>query len=271
MTAANPATNPAALSASTAGLSRSYRVSRGLVMPLLLLAVWEGAYHLNLSDPRLLPPPSLVAQRLALEIEEGRFWLHLAASLGRDLSGFAIGAAGGLAVGLLLGLWRLADRALSPTFNAWKQIAVFAWIPLISVWFGVGEAAKIVFVALAAFTPVVVNTYEGVRGVDRRHFEVARVLTFTRLQVLTHLALPAAAPSIFTGLHLALIYAWLATVGAEYFMTVGPGIGGMITEGREHFHMDIVLLGVFLLGAIGYALNVVAAALEHRLLRWRRR
>lgn len=253
------------------GLSRRYRFSRGLALPLLLLAAWEAAYHLNAVDPRLLPPPSLVARRLVVEIEEGRFWLHLAASLGRDLLGFSIGAAGGLAVGLLLGLWRLADRLLSPSFNAWKQIAVFAWIPLISVWFGVGEAAKIVFVALAAFTPVVVNTHEGVRGVDRRHFEVARVLTFTPWQTLTRLALPAAAPSIFTGLHLALIYAWLATVGAEYFMTVGPGIGGMMTEGREHFHMDVVLLGIFLLGAVGYGLNCCATAAEHWLLRWRRR
>ncbi|HYD66195.1 ABC transporter permease [Azospirillum sp.] len=244
---------------------------RGLVLPALLLAAWEAAHHLGLSDPRLLPPPSLVLARLGREAAEGGLWFHLGASLVRDLAGFAIGAAAGLLGGLLLGLWRGFDRLVGPSFHAWKQIAVFAWIPLISVWFGVGEAAKVVFVALAAFTPVVVNTHEGIRGIDRRHWEVARVLTLTPWQTLVRLVLPAALPSIFTGLHLALIYAWLATVGAEYFMTVGPGIGGMMTEGREHFHMDVVLLGVLILGVVGYALNHGAAAAEARLLHWRHR
>ena len=241
--------------------------ARGLLLPALLLAAWEAAHRLGLLDPRLLPAPSLLLACLEREASDGRLWLNLGASLARDLAGFALGAAAGLLAGLLLGLWRGLDRLIGPSFHAWKQIAVFAWIPLISVWFGVGEAAKLVFVALAAFTPVVVNTHQGVRGIDRRHAEVARVFTLSPGRTLTRLILPAALPSIVTGLHLALIYAWLATVGAEYFMTVGPGIGGMMTEGRELFHMDVVLLGVLILGVVGYALNHGSAAVEARLLR----
>jgi sulfonate transport system permease protein len=87
--------------------------------------------------------------------------------------------------------------------------------------------------------------------------------------MLRRVYLPAALPSILTGVHLALIYAWLATIGAEYFMTTGPGIGGLIIEGRDRFAMDLVMLGVLLLGLIGFALNCIAEFAEHRLLRWR--
>jgi sulfonate transport system permease protein len=169
-----------------------------------------------------------------------------------------------------LGLSRTLDRYVGPTFNAVKQIAVFAWIPLISVWFGVGEAAKVAFIALAAFTPVVVNTWAGARSVPRDLGEVADVLTLSRWQRLTRLEIPSALPSIFVGLQLSLIYSWLATVGAEYFMTIGPGIGGLMTEGREQFHMEVVILGVLLLGGIGFGLNRLAGLLETGVLRWKR-
>lgn len=251
------------------GTAPGLRAVRGAVLPLALLLAWQGAHELALLDPRLLPSPVQVLGRLLTDAIGGELWLHLGASLARDLAGFALGSAAGLAVGLLLGLWRGFGRLVGPSFNAWKQVAVFAWIPLISVWFGVGEAAKLAFIALAAFTPVVVNTWDGVRAIDTRHLEVARVLTFTPFQTVVRLVVPAALPAIFAGLHLALIYAWLATVGAEYFMTVAPGIGGMMNEGRELFHMDVVLVGILVLGAVGYALNRGAAALESRLLRWR--
>jgi sulfonate transport system permease protein len=115
----------------------------------------------------------------------------------------------------------------------------------------------------------VVNTWAGARSVPRDLAEVAQVLTLNCWQKLTRLAIPSALPSIFVGLHLGLIYSWLATVGAEYFMTIGPGIGGLMTEGREHFHMDLVILGVVLLGGIGLGLNRLATVLETHVLSWK--
>ena len=99
--------------------------------------------------------------------------------------------------------------------------------------------------------------------------EVGRILRLTRRQILTRILLPSALPSILTGIQLALIYSWLATVGAEYFMTVGPGIGGLVIEGRERFDMGLVMLGVVVLGAVGYAINRLAAATGTRLAPWR--
>lgn len=243
----------------------------GFLPAIVLLVAWEASSRFGLVDAKFLPSLVTVAERAATELTEGRLLGDIAASLARDLAGFAIGSALGVPFGLALGLSRAVDRVVGPTFNAIKQIAVFAWIPLISVWFGVGEEAKLAFIALAAFTPAAVNSWGGARAVPKTLVEVADVLTFSRRQVLVKVAIPAALPAIFIGLHLGLIYAWLATVGAEYFMTVGPGIGGLMTEGREHFQMDLVLLGVLLLGLIGLALNHIATRLEARTLRWRHR
>jgi sulfonate transport system permease protein len=104
-----------------------------------------------------------------------------------------------------------------------KQISLFAWIPLISVWFGLGDVAKVVFLSLAALVPVVVNTCDGLRNVPPSLLEVARVYRFTRWQTIVGVMLPAALPSIFTGIYLALVYSWLATIGAEYLLVSGRG------------------------------------------------
>ena len=137
------------------------------------------------------------------------------------------------------------------------------------MWFGLGDAAKVAFLSLAAFFPVVLNTYEGIRSVPRELVEVARVLRFTRWQLLWRVVLPGATPSIFAGIHLALIYAWLATLGAEYLLVSGQGIGDTMIDGREHFKMDLVLFGVVVVGLVGFALNWIATRIERRLLAWR--
>ncbi|SFM35216.1 ABC transporter permease [Methylobacterium pseudosasicola] len=245
------------------------QIRRGLTLPVLLLVVWEVASHAGLVDPRFLPPLERLAGTAWREATEGRLLGDLAASLARDLVGFAIGTVLGLGFGTLLGVSRGAERLLGPIFHAAKQVAVLAWIPIISVWFGFAETAKIVFVALAAFIPVALNTHEGVRSASVQLVEVGRALRFSRWQIVRRIFLPSAAPAILTGVHLALIYAWLATVAAEYFMTVGPGIGGLIIAGRERFQMDLVMLGVVILGCVGFALNQGAAAVEARVLRWR--
>jgi len=242
---------------------------KGLVLPAVVLLAWEAASHAGVIDPRILPPIESVLRAGWLIAGQRDVWVDLGASLARDLSGFAIGAVAGLIVGFVLGRFRICASLFQPSFDVVKQIALFAWIPLISMWFGTGEMAKVVFVALGAFVPMVLNTAEGVRSTPDWQTEVGRTLCLTRWQMTRRIYLPASVPSILTGTHLALIYSWLATIGAEYFMTTGPGLGGLIIEGRDRFAMDLVMLGVVLLGLIGFALNGIAELAEHRLLRWR--
>lgn len=245
------------------------RVLRGLAIPAALLVAWQVTSHTGLVNPGILPPLEQVGGRFLRELGNGELFTNLAASLARDLTGFSIGTLLGIVFGALLGLSRLADGLFGPSFNALKQIALLAWIPLISIWFGFGETAKIVFISLAAFIPVVLNTYEGTRNVPVKLIEVGAALTFSRAQLLRRIYLPAALPSILTGVQLALIYSWLATVASEYFMSVGPGIGGLVVAGRERFEMDLVMLGVVILGLVGLALSRAAHALEVRFVKWK--
>jgi sulfonate transport system permease protein len=245
------------------------RIRRGLALPALLLACWWAAFHFHWTDTVMFVPIAKVWDTALRMSASGELWRSLGASLARDLAGFVLGSLAGLALGIALGLSRLLDELVGPTLNTIKQISLFAWIPLISVWFGLGDTAKVVFLSLAAFFPVVLNTFEGIRSVPHELVEVGRVFALTRVQMLHRVVLPAALPSIFTGVHLALIYAWLATLGAEYLLTSGIGIGNLLTDGREHLWMDQVLLGIVMVGLVGYALNVIASAIETRLLRWR--
>jgi len=244
---------------------------RGWILPAGLVLLWWLAVKFNWSTSPLLVPVDKVWDTAVQQVRSGELAIALEASLRRDLIGFAIGVSAGLVFGVAFGLSRLFERLIGPTFHTLKQISLFAWIPLLSVWFGLGDAAKVAFLSLAAFFPVVLNTFEGIRSVPADLVEAARVLKFNRRQWLFKLILPAASPSILAGIHLALIYAWLATLGAEYLLVSGKGIGNTMIDGRELFLMDLVIFGVIVVGFVGFALNWLAAQIERRLLAWRGR
>jgi sulfonate transport system permease protein len=260
------------VSGSSEASARAVRgtAARAYVVPILLLVAWELSTRYGLVNTRLLVPPTKVLGAAWRELEQGNIFGPLGASLARDLGGAAIGSLFGMLVGSLMGVSRRWEHALGPSFHAAKQVAIFAWIPLMSVWLGTGEVAKVVFVALAAFYPVALNTFEGVRSVSPAHVDVARVFAFSRLQVFRRVVLPGAAPSIITGVRVGLVYAWLGTIGAEYLLAAAPGIGNLMIDGRESFQMDKVLLGVVIVGAVGVAISAAAARVEARLLGWRR-
>jgi sulfonate transport system permease protein len=235
---------------------------RGLVLPLAAIALWWLASKLDLVNSALLVSPVKVVETGWQLVSTGQLWRALSASLARELTGFFIGTAAGLVLGALLGLWPRFNRMVGPSFNTFKQISLFAWIPLISVWFGLGDAAKVVFLSLAALVPVVVNTCDGIRGTPASLLEVARVYGYTRWQTVTQVVLPSAIPSIFTGVYLALIYSWLATIGAEYLLVSGRGVGNLLIEGSEHFQMDLVIFGMAVIGVVGWLMNASARVLE---------
>lgn len=241
---------------------------RGAALPGLIVLYWWASYALHWTDSRLFVPVEKVVQTGWRLAAGGDLWLALGASLLRDMAGLFLGAAAGLLAGVLLGLSRWSRLLFGPTLHTVKQISLFAWIPLIMVWFGLGETSKIVFISMAVFFPVLLNTFEGVGSVSPEIVEVARVLVFTRWQLVTRIVIPSAMPSIFTGIYLGLIYSWLATLGAEYMLTSGVGIGNLLNDGRENFLMDQVILGVVIVGAVGFFLNWIAGRLERRMLRW---
>ncbi|WP_321795322.1 ABC transporter permease [Caballeronia sp. J97] len=237
---------------------------RGAVLPILALAAWWFVSRGAQAGHGVMVSPAQVWDTAVEQVRSGALVRALSASLARELTGFAIGTSLGLALGALLGISKLANRAIAPSFNTFKQVSLFAWIPLISVWFGLGDVAKVVFLSLAALVPVVMHTSDGIRAVPANWLDVARAYRYGRLQTLAHVVLPAALPSIFTGVYLALIYSWLATLGAEYLLVAGSGIGNTLVDGSEQFRMDLVVFGVIVVGFTGWALNAFARGVQRR-------
>jgi sulfonate transport system permease protein len=248
--------------------SQSHAWWRGLVLPAALLVGWTVMARLHLFHSQLLVPLDTILSAPFVDESGKQIWLGLAESLVRFAAGFAIGATGGVAFGLLIGASGTAERAAGPSFHALRQIALFAWIPLLSAWFGNGEGAKIVYVALSAFFPAALNTHDGLRTIPIQYLELAKVMAFSRCQRVRRLLLPGALPSIFIGIQIALITAWIGTVGAEYVLGVGQGLGTFIAEARGQFRMDLVLLGVLVLALVGFVINAACRLVFARLLIW---
>ncbi|PPD55157.1 MAG: taurine ABC transporter permease [Methylotenera sp.] len=243
---------------------------RGLVLPVGFIVLWSIASFFDWVNPKLIPAPYKVVETAWQQLFAEDFFTGIGASLFRNLSGFTIGSLAGITVGLFLGFSQWFDRLFSPSFNALKQISLFAWLPIISSWFGYDNGAKILFISLAAFYPVALNTFEGVRSIGLTQLEVAKVYGFTRFQLIRKLILPAAAPQIFVGLQLALIYAWLATIGSELLLANwGVGLGNIVIRGREAFNVPLIIFGMLAIGLIGTFFNWIAARIEAKFLVWR--
>lgn len=243
---------------------------RGLVPPVLLLILWWLATTYQwVNSSVLVPFEQLYHSALNPELQQSLL-TGLEASFTRLLEGSAIGIGAGLVLGIALGLSSLVDRMIGPSFHAARQVAIFAWIPLLTAWFGNGDICKVVFVALAAFYPVVMGTYEGIRSVPHSYLEVGRALCFSRVQMLRRIILPSAAPSIVTSLQLAFIFSWFAAVGAEYVIgKMSTGIGSVVMAAQENLQPDVVLLGVILISLVGILMNKILRQIPRYLFRWR--
>ncbi|MCU1721137.1 ABC transporter permease [Pseudomonas sp. 5P_5.1_Bac1] len=243
---------------------------QALFLPLALLALWQVASQAEWVDANILAAPLAVLDTLGSGVLDGSLSGSLAISVGRALGGLLLGGGLGLLFGLWLGLSPRAEQLLGPSLSGLRQIALFAWVPLLTAWFGLGELAKWVFVGLAAFFPLFIATQRAVASVSPQLHEAARVLRLSRWQRLRRLVLPNAAPGIFAGLRIGLIYSWLGTIGAEYFMPSGGGIGSLMIAAQQLLRMDQIMAGMLLVGFTGALLGALGQHIEARATRWRR-
>ena len=242
---------------------------RGFVLPAVLLLAWWLVSANGWGNAYIFITFDKIWASLAVMASDGSLLRAFFGTVGRMAAGFAIGAGLGLALGLLTGLNQTAGRVVSPTFHALRQIAVFAWMPLLTAWLGIGGQTIIALVALAAFYPTVINVEAGCRNVPLPYLEVGRALELSRRQMITRIVLPAAAPAIFSGLELALATAWLATIGAEYFVAAGDGLGIILSASRMRGSMDGVIIGIFAVGLVGFGINRALAFFARRAFKWR--
>ncbi|MFD7522928.1 ABC transporter permease [Paenibacillus chitinolyticus] len=242
--------------------------THGLLVPLLLLAVWQTAGMSGLVSKEQLPTPSDIVRRFAELGLSGELLRHIGVSFVRAASGFALGALAGLLTGLFTGIGKMIERTLDPSLQMLRTVPLLALIPLFILWFGIGEFSKILMISLAAFFPVYLNTFTGIRGVDSKLYEVTRILRYSRSQQLRKLIIPSALPHILLGLRLAMGVSWLVLVFAE-LMGTSAGIGYMIEDARTYSNTDIVFVGIILFACVGSLSDLAVRALEKRWLGWR--
>ncbi|MBV8620074.1 MAG: ABC transporter permease [Curvibacter sp.] len=243
------------------------RAWQGWVLPLLLLSLWELGVRLGWLPARLLPAPSEIAQALG-ELGAATVLSDLAVSSLRVAAGYALGAALGLSLGALVGLSRRSARWLDPSLQGLRAIPSLAWVPLLLLWLGIDEAPKVALIAIGAFFPVYMGVSSGFRDVDRRLVEVARLYRLGPWALVRRVLLPAALPSVLTGLRNGLSLAWMFMVAAE-LIAATRGLGYLLTDGRETGRADLVLAAIVLLALLGKLSDGAMKALEQRLLAWR--
>jgi sulfonate transport system permease protein len=237
------------------------------LLPLAVLGLWQLSASQGWLPPQILPAPSLVFSTLIDLVRGGEIGEGLRVSLFRIAVGLLIGTSLGLALGVLIGSSPRLGDYLSPTITALAQIPSLGWVPIFILIFGLDEIVKYLIIAKACFVPTVLATMEGIRGIPAHYLEVGRVLRLRRWTMLTRLVAPAALPTIFGGLRLAISYAWIALIVVE-MLAATEGIGYTMVWGRTLFQIDIVIAGMIVVGLIGLLMDFGLTRVERRLRRW---
>jgi sulfonate transport system permease protein len=248
-------------------IRRGAVAATALVLPLVLLTVWSLAARYELVAPQILPAPSIVWATAVDLVASGQLQSELSVSILRLAAGLVIGGSAGLAIGILMGLSPTAEAYLAPTVRAIWLVPSLGWLPFFMLVFGIGETLKVVLIAKACFLPLMVNGFDGVRNVPRKHHEVARMLELGRIDTMRFVVLPAILPFVLNGFRLALSKGWQVLVLVEMIASAA-GIGYLMTWGRKSFQLDIVLVTMAVIAAVGWLLDRAALAVQARATAW---
>lgn len=252
----------------SARLGLSAPLRHGLAIgPLLIIAVWALVTGLQVTSPTILPAPWTVIDTAVSLAEKGVLQKHTLASLGRAYTSFAIGIALGWALGILAGIGRTGEYLIDGPVQIWRTIPDLALIPLFILWFGIGESMKIIMVTLSIFTPIYINTYQGVRSVETRYVELAETVRLSRLGFIRHVVLPGSLSGFFTGLKLASTLAMVSLVVVEQ-VNASSGLGYLMTSARRNGQVETIFVGLLLYALIGFITYISVVAIERRVLRW---
>ncbi|MCC2627387.1 MAG: ssuC [Thermomicrobiales bacterium] len=237
------------------------------IVPALILIVWQGMSMAGLISARVLPAPSEVARAGFALLTEGTLLRDVATSARRAGLGFLIGGSLGFALGLINGFFPWGARLLDSSVQMARNIPHLALIPLVILWFGIGESARLFLVAIGVAFPVYINTFHGVRNVDAGLIEMSKTYGLSTWQLFRQVILPGALPSILVGVRYALGIMWLTLIVAETIAATS-GIGYVTMNAREFLQTDVLVLGILLYALLGKAADLAARGLERQLLAW---
>jgi sulfonate transport system permease protein len=245
-----------------------WSLPRRAVVPLILVAIWAVATSLRWIDPSVLPSPAGVAKGFKALWFEQDLPHHVLASLARAGLGGLVGVAIGLVFGLIAGLSRLGEELVDALFQMLRTVPFLALVPLFIVWFGIGEAPKLLLIALATSFPMYLNVYSGVRNVDPKVIEAMRSFGLKGIPLIREVVLPLALPSILTGLRFSLGVAVLVLIAAEQINT-SLGLGYLLNAAQAYQQVDVLLICIAIYAALGLGSDLIVRGLERLLMPWR--
>lgn len=233
---------------------------------IVFVVLWQFLAMNNLIVGEYTPSPMEVLQAFQFKMNnvgpDGNLLItNIITSLQISMGGFALAVVIGIPLGLLMGWYRLLDRFVRPVFEIVRPIPAVSWIPLMIVWIGVGLEAKIVIIFLTAFIPCVLNSYTGIRQTRQALINVAKVYGASNFYTFLHVGIPSAVPMIFAGMRIALASSWSCLVAAE-MLAASAGLGYMINMGRNFGRADVVVLGMVVIGLIGYIFTAIFSLIE---------
>ncbi|QXG41380.1 taurine ABC transporter permease TauC [Pseudomonas viridiflava] len=252
---------------------RLYLSTRAIsvVTLVVLLALWWAVTAAEWIEPLFLPPPSAVLEKAWLLLTKGymdsTLWQHLGASLQRIGLGLGAAILTAIPVGIAIGHNRIAQGILDPLIEFYRPIPPLAYLPLIVIWFGIGEFSKVLLIYLAIFAPIAIATATGVRTVDPARVRASQSLGATRWQLIRHVILPSALPDILTGIRIGLGVGWSTLVAAE-LIAATSGLGFMVQSAAQFLVTDVVVLGILVIAIIAFAMELSLRALQRRLVPW---
>lgn len=243
------------------------------LLPVLSILLFVGLWILVSSgEEHIIPSPGEVSLRALRLFEKPinhiSLWGHIWASMKRVLIGLAFACLTGIPLGLLIGWNKTANALLKPLFDLIRPIPALAWIPLMTLWFGIGESSKIALIYLGTLMPVLVNTYTGVRMIPQIHIDVARVFGASELQLVRDIVMPSALSAIMAGVKTAVGTGWIVVLAAE-MISADKGLGFMIIRGSNVADLALVIFAMLLIGLVGAFLSVLLTFAERRLCPWK--
>ena len=259
----------------TASRARRFHIHAGHAATLItvsaLLFAWWLASHLRWLPAVLLPTPEEVLRKLAVLVTDGfddaTLGQHLAASLSRIAIAFLLAVVTAIPAGLLTATNRIVRGALDPLIEFYRPIPPLAYLPLMVIWFGIGELSKILLIYLTIFAPLAIATASGAGRVAKSRLQAAASLGATRFQLLRHVVLPSALPDILTGVRISLGAGWSTLVAAE-LIAATRGLGFMVYSASRFLVTDVVLAGIIVIGAIALLLEIGLRRLQKKLTPW---